>query len=110
MGLMEQCCDSGEILSLKSHGVLSDGSHYESVNFMDSTNSDVKAMIGKQVVKSTELVFENGETFPQNDEDNAKENRDWWVKSKLKDGSFFLSSGGGWNVFNSIAKKIVKTP
>ena len=108
--LMEQCCDSGEILSLKSHGVLSDGSHYESVNFMDSTNSDVNAMIGKQVVKNTELVFENGDTIPQNDEDGEKEKRDWWVKSKLKDGSFFLSSGEGWNVYNSIAKKKEKTP
>ena len=107
--LMEQCCDSGEVLSLKTHGVLSDGNQYESVNFMDSTNPDVKAMIGKQVGNSTELVFENGDTFPQNDEDNQNKTRDWWVKSKLKDGSFFLSSGEGWNVYNSIAKKIEKS-
>ena len=37
--------------------------------------------------------------------DDSGEEMDWWIKNKLLDGRFLVSSGKGYDVFNSIAEK-----
>ena len=94
--LLKQCVDSGKICGVVSHGVLSDGTPYDSNNLYDSDEDN--AMIGK-VVDRKKLVFEGSV------QDDSNNEIDWFVRSKLGDGSFLISSGRGYEVFNSIAIK-----
>ena len=94
--LLKQWVGSGKIYSVGSHGVLSDGTAYDSDNLYGSDEGN--AMIGT-LVDRKKLVFEE---FVQ---DDSNDEVDWFVRSKLEDGSFLISSGRGIEVFNSIATK-----
>ena len=77
--LLEQCIESGSIESIKCHGKLSDGSSYETVNFIESSKGQ-ESFLGRLVDKS-KLSFE---VSMKEDDSN---DLDWWVKSIFKDGT-----------------------
>lgn len=77
--LIEQDMVMGDVLNVEWHGTLSDGSKY---------NGKVDDLVGH--VAGEELA-------PARD-------RSWWVKSKLDNESYLVSSGEGFNVWNCIVK------
>ena len=92
--LLEQCRETGKIVGVFTHGVLSDGSSYESVNFQEES----EGMIGKLVDRS-KLCFEGSV------QDDSCDEVDWFVKSKFNDGTYLVSTSKGYEVYNSIASK-----
>ena len=98
--LMKQCSDSGRITSIQCHGTLSDGSPYETVNYMDDNstmrNINNASCIGRLVDRSG-FIFEGGV------QDESDDEVDWWIKSRFSDGKYLVVSNKGYDVFNSIA-------
>jgi len=94
--LMKQSVDSGQIMSLSCHGVLSDGSAYESIDYLDN-EGDNKALIGK-LVDRRDLMFEDSI------QDDSNDQIEWWVKTRFTDGKYLVASSKGYEVFNSIAR------
>jgi hypothetical protein len=77
--LIEQDTVTGDVLNVECHGTLSDGSKY---------NGKADDVVGR--VAGEELV-------PARD-------RSWWVKAKLDNESYLVSSGEGFYVWNCIVK------
>lgn len=96
--LIEQNIDDGSISSTISHGILSDGRKYESMNLFDVTADPDASLVGTRLDRN-DFIFEGSVR------DDSGEEMDWWIKNKLRDGQFLVSAGKGYNVFNSIAKK-----
>ena len=96
--LIDQNVDDGSISSTISHGKLSDGMRYESINLFDADKDPDAALIGT-LLDRDDFVFEGSVR------DDSGEEMDWWIKNKLSDGRFLVSSGKGYDVFNSIAEK-----
>lgn len=93
---MEQCVEGGHIESIVCHGTLSDGMSFETSNYLEEA-SDTND-IGKLVDRS-KFVFEGSI------QDDSLDEVDWWIKTKLSDGKYLVSSAKGYEVFNSIASK-----
>ncbi len=91
--LEQECTEGGNISSVTCHGVMSDGTAYESINFLGEEGS----MVGK-------LVDRGQMTFEGSVQDDSCEEMDWFVKSKFKDSTYLVSTGKGYEVFNSIAR------
>jgi hypothetical protein len=89
--LLEQDVDSGELISLRTHGTLSDGSRYQSINVKDED------IVGTLVDRS-KLCFEGSIQEDSNDR------IDWFTKTQLLDGTYLVTTGKGYEVFNSIAR------
>ena len=96
--LIDQCIDSDSVSSTVLHGVLSDGSKFESVNLFDVDENPDLSLVGTRLDRK-DFVFEGSVR------DDSGEEMDWWVKSKLTDGSFLVSTGKGYEVSNSIATR-----
>ncbi|KAK1747815.1 hypothetical protein QTG54_001778 [Skeletonema marinoi] len=82
------CCQrTGKLKSVKIHGFLSDGSHYEINNLLDVDDKH----IGRPLLKKLPYT------------DNTKEATitDFWVKAKLRQ-QYLLSAGKGFHVWNSL--------
>ena len=93
--LLEQCIHTGSILDTTIHGVLSDGTSYESVNFQEDSDTGV-------LVDCSDLFFEG------NVEDASFDEMKWHVKSKFEgqhECMLLISAVQGRKVFNSIAKR-----
>ena len=96
--LLEQCPHTGRICNIFTHGVLSDGTSYESANFQEDSESGV-------------LVDRGDFSFEGSIQDDTFDELKWHVKSKFKDlndiidSTFLVSTGKGYEVFNSIAKR-----
>jgi len=86
--------DSGRICSVFSHGTLSNGEGYESTNFFDDDDD----VIGREVDRER-FSFEGSV------QDDSCDKIKWFVKSKFLDGEYLVSTGKGYEVFNSIAKQ-----
>ena len=95
--LLEQCVETGSIISIKCHGRLSDGSLYETANYLEELTSDKN--------KIRKLTDRNKFTFETSTKDDSTDEVDWWVKSEFLDGQYLVSSAKGYAVFNSIAHK-----
>jgi hypothetical protein len=89
--LLEQNVDSGELISLHTHGTLSDGSSYRSVN--------VK---GEDIVGT--LVDRRKLCFEGSIQEDSNDKIDWFTKTHLSDGTYLVTTGRGYEVFNSIAR------
>ena len=96
--LIDQCADDGSISSTILHGVLSDGSKYESIDLFDRNGDSDSKLIGTRLDRK-DFVFEGSVR------DDSSVEMDWWIKSKLTNGSFLVSTGKGYEVFNSIATR-----
>mmetsp|Transcript_26481 Transcript_26481/g.58053 ORF Transcript_26481/g.58053 Transcript_26481/m.58053 type:complete len:658 (-) Transcript_26481:32-2005(-) len=96
--LIDQCIDSDYVSSTVLHGVLSDGSKFESVNLFDVEEDSDLSLVGT-LLDRKDFVFEGSVR------DDSGEEMDWWVKSKLTDGSFLVSTGKGYEVSNSFATR-----
>jgi hypothetical protein len=81
--LIKQDSATGDVLNVECHGTLSDGSTYTSFPFGESDD-----LVGR--VASEELVLPR--------------DRSCWVKAKLDDESYLVSSGEGFNVWNCVVK------
>ncbi len=95
---MEQSIQDQSISNIKCHGVLSDGTAYESVNFFENSQSENDPQIG-QLVDHKELNFEGSVQEDVSDNDKI----DWWVRSKFENGEYLVTSAKGYSVHNSIA-------
>jgi len=89
--LLEQDVDNGDLISILTHGTLSDGSSYHSVNVKSED------IVGTLVDRS-KLCFEGSIQEDSNDK------IDWFAKTLLKDKTYLVSTGKGYEVFNSIAR------
>lgn len=103
--LLEECLDTGRVESIKCHGALSDGTVYQSVNFMNDSNictddETCSSEVGKLVDKN-KFVFEGATDDPNATSDEVK----WWVKSKFEDGNYLLCASKGFEVINAFAAK-----
>ena len=88
--------ETGRISSVFSHGTLSSGEGYESTNFFDDDDDD--DVIGREVDRER-FSFEGSV------QDDSCDEIKWFVKSKFLDGEYLVSTGKGYEVFNSIAKQ-----
>lgn len=84
--LIEQKAKTGEVMNISCHGTLSDGSSYDIRHF--PTDDDAVGHLA-----SEELVPKE-----------APRDKLWWVKAKFDDGSFLVSSGEGFNVWNCVVR------
>jgi hypothetical protein len=91
--LLEQDCESLGISSIRVRGTLSDGSHHESINYLEGDTN----YIGKPVDRN---IF----SFEGSIQDDSYDNVQWYVKSKLQEGNYLVSTGKGYEVYNSVAK------
>lgn len=82
--LIEMCEETGRVTSISSHGILSDGTAYSSLNFL------LDSRIGKILDhNSTAEIVKDKKIGP-----------DWWVKSIFADDNMLLSKGSGYSVYN----------
>lgn len=93
--LIEQCAITGELLEVYFHGVLSDGSEYE---------AQPLPLAGTQLRKSGSSLDVGTVTPACYTATRASCRRSdvWWTRAALKDGSFLVSRGEGFNVWNQI--------
>lgn len=104
--VIDQCIETGELNDVHYHGVLSDGSMYESTNLM--TCSPDSKYIGKildenmfDIVGCT--IAHRGDPSKNTDTSDDFQPKRWWVKCKLKSGEYLVTSGKGYNIWNAIA-------
>jgi hypothetical protein len=90
--LLEQDCTSLAILAIRIRGRLSDGSQHESVTHL----GDIDSYIGRPVDRD---IF----SFEGSIQDDTSDKVQWYVKSKLEEGNYLLSTGKGYEVYNSVA-------
>jgi len=92
--LVELSEGATSLKSIRYHGVLSDGTEYESVNLVNDNNKETNNMetsIGQ--VAPTSLVP---------DPSNSPHEGRWWTKGVCRDGSRLYYAGEGYNVWNYI--------
>ena len=76
-----------------SHGVLSDGSTYETSLWRDR-------LVGREADVGQ---FGEDQSFVEGgEEERAREK--WWIKASLGDGQYLASFAKGWNVVNRVIK------
>jgi len=85
--LIQQDTRTGEVTNVDCHGNLSDGSNYAISHFPTNDNN----VVGR---------LATDENVPP----GAPRDRQWWVKAKFDDGSVLVSSGEGFNVWNSVVQ------
>lgn len=88
--LLEQEENSGDLVNLVTHGVLSDGSKFRSASIISDP------VVGT-VVDRKKLSFEGSI------QDDSNHKVDWFTKTLLSDGTYLVSTGKGYEVFNSLA-------
>jgi len=93
--LIDQC-QSGKVVGVTYHGKLCDGSDYDSV-LLRGFNKD-SALVGKLVERS-QFIFDTST------QESLNEDTDWFIKAQLTDDTFLVSTGKGYQVFNTIARK-----
>ena len=86
----------GSLESLTYHGVLSDGTEYQTVNLVNHDGSS--ATIGQAAP----------EHLVPSQSDSPHQGR-WWTKSIFSDGSHLFYAGDGFNIWNLLAKPAKKT-
>ena len=82
---------NGKLQSIRYHGVLSDGTEYESVDLVDADSEAPTTSVGK--VAPTSMVP---------DPSNSPHEGRWWTKGVCRDGSRLYYAGEGYNVWNYI--------
>jgi hypothetical protein len=80
----------GTLQNVKYHGVLSDGTEYETVNFLDLAENSTIGRVAPDHLVPSEL-------------DSPHQGR-WWTKSIFSDGSHLFHAGEGFNVWNFVSK------
>ena len=90
--LLKLCSGSDNSVSLNIHGCLSDGSYYDNCNIFDK-NDKHNRQLGQELGKVQSKDNGTGDT---------KEGK-FWVKG-IVDGKHLVSSGSGYNVWNSYIK------
>ncbi len=85
---------------MSCHGVLSDGTKYESVNFYSQNVTDPP--IG-HLVDGDKLHFEGDEI-----EEESDDNIDWWVRSRFENRDFLVTSAKGYSVFILLLKNVLR--
>jgi hypothetical protein len=93
--LIEQCAATGKLLEVSFHGVLSDGSCYETKPL---------PLAATQVGRASSSLAV-GTLVPgccTHRRANLKTSDLWWTRAALKDGTFLISRGEGFNVWNQV--------
>lgn len=105
--LIEQCIETGKILNISLHGVVSDGSTYEADCFPtsdDDNNPQQQQQQWHQENASDRIVgcLLPNDSIPLGPH-LPPESR-WWTKAIFKDGSVLVTTAKGYDVTNSILK------
>ena len=90
--------------SIRYHGVLSDGTEYESVDLLAADGADCEGFDHNDE-KSTTSVGSMGEVAPMSmvpDPSESPHEGRWWTKGICRDGSRLYYAGEGYNVWNYI--------
>ena len=98
--LLEQSSTSDDrIAKVKVHGVLSDGTSYESYNDIEEEdNEGMNNLIGTPATCSNFVLSSSAQRL-------LEDGIQWFVKSKFTNGSYLLSAAKGYEVFNTIAER-----
>ena len=91
--LIEQCCSSGVILDAYCHGVLSDGTAYESEHIF---GGDARA--DSSILGLTVGTLASGSVVPS--QDQSPHHGPWWTQAALADGSYLLAAGKGFKFWS----------
>ncbi len=94
--LVELSEGAASLKSIRYHGVLSDGTEYESVNLVNDNENDDK---------ETSMETSIGQVAPTSlvpDPSNSPHEGRWWTKGICRDGSRLYYAGEGYNVWNYI--------
>lgn len=81
--LIEQDTTTGVVKRVECHGTLSDGESYNVCHFPE--DDEVGQLASDNLIPT-----------------DAPRDRLWWVKAKFDNGSYLLSSGEGFKVWNCI--------
>lgn len=91
--ILKQCFETGKVCSIQTHGTMSDGNNYSSEISMESDK-----LVGRPADRDI-LSFEGSVR------DDSSDTTQWFVKAQLNAKEYLVSSGKGYDVFNSIAHK-----
>lgn len=102
--LVELSKGATSLKSIRYHGVLSDGTDYESVDLLDADADDVDSgACHHNNQKEKTFVESIGKVAPMSmvpDPSASPHEGRWWTKSICRDGSRLYSAGEGYNVWN----------
>lgn len=88
--------EGGSMESLTYHGVLSDGTEYETVNLItNAQNTTIGQAAPEHLVPS---------------ETESPHQGRWWTKTTFSDGSHLFYAGQGFNIWNLMAKPVNSKP
>jgi hypothetical protein len=102
--VMEQCSKTGQILSVYCHGTLCDGTAYETRE-LDLNNGTTTNRSSASASTTVDLVvgrLASGPLVP--DKANSPHGGPWWTRAAFRDGSYLLTAGEGFHVWNRIVK------
>jgi hypothetical protein len=105
--VMEQCSETGKILSVYSHGTLSDGTVYETreLDLNNGATTTPSSFSSLSTTADADLVvgrLASGPLVPN--KANSPHGEPWWTRAAFRDGSYLLTAGEGYNVWNLIVK------
>jgi len=96
--------------SIRYHGVLSDGTQYESVDLLGAENADSEVCHDNDQIH-TASVGSVGQVAPKSmvpDPSESPHEGRWWTKGICRDGSRLYYAGEGYNVWNYIVSPDLK--
>jgi len=102
--LVELSKGATSLESIRYHGVLSDGTEYESVNLLDTDDED-SDVLQRDDQKLTTSVGSVGQVAPTSmvpDPSESPHEGRWWTKGICRDGTRLYYAGEGYNVWNYI--------
>jgi hypothetical protein len=104
--VMEQCSETGKIISVYSHGTLCDGTVYETreLDLNNSTPSTPSSSTSTIDADAGLVVgrLASGALVP--DKATSPHGQPWWTRAAFRDGSYLLTAGEGFHVWNLIVK------
>lgn len=99
--IIEQNLETGVISKIFSHGVLSEGSSYQSKNLMQIEGEN--NWVGKVIDQDSFTIMQNEDEESLDKIYDLIKNENiekWWVKSRLNDDTYIVSSGKFHDVWN----------
>jgi len=102
--LVELSKGATSLQSIRYHGVLSDGTEYESVDLLGADDVDNEELF-RNDPKSTISLGSVGQVAPTSmvpDPSDSPHEGQWWMKGKCRDGSRLFYAAEGYSVWNYI--------
>lgn len=94
--ILQDCRESGKILNVQFHGTLSDGTEYDTCSlYLEQSSSSLHSHLEVGTLASGPFVP---------DASKSPHNGPWWTRAAFLDGSYMLTAGEGFDVWNYVVK------